>query len=59
MMTKPTTLQSLWLEVSDTHNNQDDAIFLFIEYLDHIKSKAKGITYKLAEGDLILNFANQ
>jgi len=40
--------QSLWLEVSNTSVDRDEAIFSFIEYLELIKSRAKGFTYKLA-----------
>ena len=43
--------QSLWLEVASTASkNKEEAIFSFIEYLALIKSRAKGFTYKLAEG---------
>jgi len=43
--------QSLWLEIaSTTSNNKEEAIFSFMEYLVLIQSRAKGFTYKLAEG---------
>ena len=32
---------SLWLEVSETAKNKYDAIFLFVGYLELIKSRAK------------------
>jgi hypothetical protein len=35
------------LEVVDT-KNRDEGLFSFIEYLDLIRSKAKGFTYKIA-----------
>ena len=38
----------LWLEVVGT-TNKDEGLFSFIEYLNLIRSKAKGFTYKIAE----------
>ena len=40
--------QSLWLEIVGT-TNKDEGLFSFIEYLNLIRSKAKGFTYKIAE----------
>ena len=42
--------QQLWLEVLDSAtDNKQDSILNFIEYLELIKSRAQGFTYKLAE----------
>jgi hypothetical protein len=38
----------MWQEIDDSHANCDDSIFSFINYLQLIKSKAKGFAYKLA-----------
>ena len=38
---------SLWLEVSETAKNKYYAIFLFVGYLELIKSRAKLFVYKL------------
>ena len=40
--------QSLWLEMAASANDREDAIFSFIEYLELIKSRAKGFVYELA-----------
>ena len=40
--------QSLWLEVMNTTKNCEDVIFSFIDYLELIKSRAKGFVYRLA-----------
>jgi hypothetical protein len=40
--------QSLWLEVTSTTTQKEDALFSFPEYLELFKFKAKGSTYKLA-----------
>ncbi len=41
--------QSLWLEVSGSSVSKEGELFSFIEYLELIKSKAKGFAYQLAE----------
>jgi hypothetical protein len=41
--------QTLWLELAVSTSDKDDVLFLFIEYLEPVKSKAKGFVYKLAE----------
>ena len=44
--------QQLWLEVLDSAtSNKQDSILNFIEYLELIKLRAQGFTYKLAETD--------
>ena len=40
---------TLWLEVLNTTDTKEEAIMSFIEYLELIKCRAKGFTYKLAE----------
>ena len=40
--------QDMWQEIDDHNGNRDDNIFSFIDYLQLIKSKAKGFAYKLA-----------
>jgi hypothetical protein len=47
----------LWLEVVGT-TNKDKGLFSFIEYLDLIRSKAKGFTYKIAESTSNLYTSN-
>ena len=44
--------QSLWLEVTNTTKNTEEAIFSFIDYLELIKSRAKGFVYCLAGEDI-------
>ena len=39
----------LWLELVNTTNTKEEAMMSFIEYLELIKARAKGFTYKLAE----------
>jgi hypothetical protein len=41
--------QSLWLEVTGSSVSKDEELFSFIEYLELIKSKAKGFAFQLAE----------
>ncbi len=41
--------QSLWLELVNTTDTKEEAMMSFIEYLELIKSRARGFTYKLAE----------
>ena len=41
--------QLLWLEVTGSSVSKDEELFSFIEYLELIKSKAKGFAYQLAE----------
>jgi len=41
--------QSLWLEVTSTVSNKEEAIFSFINYLELIKSRAKGFVFCLAK----------
>ena len=40
---------TVWLDLLSTTNTKEEAIFSFIEYLNLIKCRAKGFTYKLAE----------
>jgi len=40
---------NLWLEVLNTADTKEEAIMSFVEYLELIKCRAKGFTYKLAE----------
>ncbi|KAL7525688.1 hypothetical protein ACHAXR_001115, partial [Thalassiosira sp. AJA248-18] len=44
--------QSLWLEVVNTTSNPEEAILSFIDYLELIKSHAKGFVYRLASEDV-------
>ena len=44
-----TLAHNLWLEVENDTKTKGEALFSFIEYLELIKSRAKGFTYKLAE----------
>lgn len=44
-----TLCQTLWLEIVNTTHSKEEAIFSFLEYLELIKSRAKGFVYKLAE----------
>lgn len=46
-----TLAHNLWLEVADDIKNRGESIFSFIDYLELIKSRAKGFTYKLAEAE--------
>jgi len=46
-----TLAHNLWLEVSNDVKTRGEAIFSFIDYLELIKSRAKGFTYKLAEAE--------
>ena len=41
--------QALWLEVTGMSVSKDDELFSFIEYLELIKSKAKGYVFHLAK----------
>jgi len=41
--------QSLWLEVTGSSVSKDKELFSFIEYLELIKSKAKGFAFQLSE----------
>ena len=43
--------QSLWLEVMSTMNDEEDRIFSFIDYLELIKTRAKGFVYRLASSE--------
>ena len=43
--------QSLWLEVMSTMNDEEDMIFSFIDYLELIKTRAKGFVYRLASSE--------
>ena len=43
--------QSLWLEVMSTMNDSEDMIFSFIDYLELIKTRAKGFVYRLASSE--------
>ena len=43
--------QSLWLEVMSTMNDLEDTIFSFIDYLELIKTRAKGLVYRLASSE--------
>ena len=43
--------QSLWLEVMSTMNDEEDMIFSFIDYLELIKTWAKGFVYRLASSE--------
>ncbi|KAL7535171.1 hypothetical protein ACHAWF_005077 [Thalassiosira exigua] len=40
----------LWLEIS-TDANKEDGIFTFVQYLNLIKSRAKGFSFKIASGE--------
>ncbi len=40
---------TVWLDLLSTTDTKEEAIFSFIEYLNLIKCRAKGFTYKLAE----------
>ena len=41
--------QLLWLEVTSTVSNKEDAIFSFIDYLEIIKSRANGFVFNMAK----------
>jgi hypothetical protein len=41
--------QLLWLEVTGSSVSKDEELFSFLEYLELIKSKAKGFAFQLAE----------
>ena len=43
--------QSLWLEEIATVSNKKEAIFSFLDYIELIKSRAKGFMYKPASDE--------
>ena len=43
--------QSFWNEVSSNNKSENEAIFSFIEFLQLIKSHAKGFSFEIAQAE--------
>ncbi len=51
--------QSFWNEVSSNNKSENEAIFSFIEFLQLIKSHAKGFSFELAQADDYPNYCGK
>ena len=51
--------QSFWNEVSSNKKSENEAIFLFIEFLQLIKSHAKGFIFELAQAEDCPNYCGK